>query len=130
MDALYKIISIALITCVATLIVKPVRTDFAIFISIVGGIIVLFYALSYLSNIFDIFNNIFQVTGINSSLYAVVFKIIGIGYLAEFTASICNDTGNSSLGDKVLLGGKIIILVMALPIVTSILNIVVELLPK
>ncbi|MGN1201103.1 MAG: stage III sporulation protein AD [Candidatus Caccovivens sp.] len=130
MDTLYKILAVAIITCIACLIVKPVRSDFAIFISIVGGIIVIFYTLSYLSNIFDVFNQIFQTSGINSSLYGVVFKIIGIGYLTEFTAGLCNDTGNSSLADKVLLGGKIVILAMALPIVTSILDIVMELLPK
>lgn len=130
MDTLYKIISIAIITCVACLIVKPIRSDFAIFISIVGGIIVLFYSVSYLSQIFDIFNEIFHISGINVSIYSIILKIIGIGYLTEFTAGICNDTGNSSLGDKVLLGGKIVILVMAIPIVMSILEIVVELLPK
>lgn len=130
MDSLYKIISIAIITCVACLIIKPIRSDFAIFISIVGGIIVLFYSVSYLSQIFDVFNNIFNISGINTSLYSIILKIIGIGYLTEFTAGICNDTGNQSLGDKVLLGGKIVILVMAIPIVTSILQIVVELLPK
>lgn len=130
MDSLYKIISIAIITCVACLIVKPIRADFAIFISIVGGIIVLFYSVSYLSQIFDVFNNIFKISGVNTSIYSIILKIIGIGYLTEFTASICNDTGNSSLGDKVLLGGKIVILVMAIPIVTSILEIVMELLPR
>lgn len=130
MDTIFKIVSIALITCVACLIVKPIRSDFAIFISIVGGIIIIFYLLSYLSSIFNIFDNIFEISGINSSLYGIILKIIGIGYLTEFTASICNDTGNGSLGDKVLLGGKIIILVMSLPIVTSILDIVMELLPQ
>ena len=130
MEALYKIVGIALITCVACLVVKPIRPDFAIFISIVGGIIIIFYLLSYLSSVFDIFDSIFKISGINGSLYGVIFKIIGIGYLTEFTASICNDTGNNSLADKVLLGGKIIILVMALPIVTSILDIVMEILPK
>ncbi len=129
MDTLYKILGIAIITCIACLIVKPVRADFAIFISIVGGIIIIFYLLSYLSSVFNIFDNIFNATGVNASIYSVIFKIIGIGYLTEFTASICNDTGNGSLGDKVLLGGKIIILVMALPIITSILDIVMELLP-
>ncbi len=129
MDSLYKIIAIALITCVATLIVKPVRPDFAVFISIVGGIIILFMLVSYLSSIFDVFNEIFNLTNINGSIYSIIFKIIGIGYLVEFTAGICADTGNHSLGDKVLLGGKIIILVMALPIITSILEIVMELLP-
>lgn len=129
MDSLYKIIGIALITCIATLIVKPVRPDFAVFISIVGGIIILFMLAGYLTDIFDVFNQIFNFTNINSSLYKIIFKIIGVGYLVEFTASLCSDTGNNSLGDKVLLGGKIIILVMALPIVTSILEIVMELLP-
>lgn len=129
METIFKIVSIALITCVAAMIIKPVRGDFAIIISIVGGLIILFYTLSYFTSIFDVFDKVIKFTGINASLYAVVFKIIGIGYLTEFTASICSDTGNSSLGDKVLLGGKIIILVMALPIVSAILEIVLELLP-
>ncbi len=129
MDSLYKIIGVALITCVATLVVKPVRPDFAVFISVVGGIIIIFMLAGYLTDIFDVFNKIFNVTNVNSSLYKIIFKIIGVGYLVEFTASLCSDTGNNSLGDKVLLGGKIVILVMALPIVTSILEIVMELLP-
>lgn len=129
MDSLYKIIGVALITCVATLVVKPVRPDFAVFISVVGGIIIIFMLVGYLTDIFDVFNKIFNVTNVNSSLYKIIFKIIGVGYLVEFTASLCSDTGNNSLGDKVLLGGKIVILVMALPIVTSILEIVMELLP-
>ena len=129
MYSLYKIIGVALITCVATLVVKPVRPDFAVFISVVGGIIIIFMLAGYLTDIFDVFNKIFNVTNVNSSLYKIIFKIIGVGYLVEFTASLCSDTGNNSLGDKVLLGGKIVILVMALPIVTSILEIVMELLP-
>ena len=130
MDTLIKIISIAIVTCVACMIVKSVRPDFAVMISIVGGIVVLVYIFSYIGGVFDMFDNVFSLSGINSSLYGIIFKIIGIGYLTEFTASICNDTGNSGLADKVLLGGKIIILVMALPIVASILDIVMELLPK
>ncbi len=129
MDIIFKIIAIGLITCVATLIVRPVRADFAIIISIVGGLIIIFLIINYLTGIFDIINQILGISGINSGLYTVLLKIIGIGYLIEFTASICADTGNSSLGDKVLLGGKIIIMVMALPIITTILDIIMELLP-
>jgi len=130
METIFKIISVAIITCIAVMVVKPVRADFAIVLSIVGGIIILVFVLSYFSNIFDIFNQIFKITGVNSSIYTIIFKIIGIGYLTEFTVSICNDTGNSSLGDKVMLGGKIVVLVMALPIVVSILDIIMELLPQ
>lgn len=129
MDIVFKIIAIGLITCVATLIVRPVRADFAIIIGIVGGLIIIFLIINYLTGIFNIINLILGMSGINSTLYTVLLKIVGIGYLIEFTASICADTGNSSLGDKVLLGGKIIIMVMALPIITNILNIIIGLLP-
>ena len=130
MDTLFKIISVALITCVACMVVKPVRADFAVLLSIVGGIIIILYMVSYFADIFKIFDSIFHFSGVNSSIYSVVLKIIGVGYLTEFASSVCSDTGNSSLADKVLLGGKIVILVMSLPIVTSILDIVMQLLPK
>ena len=130
MDIILKIIAVGLITCVATLIVKPIRSDFSIIIAIVGGLIILFMIVNYLSTVFDSLKNIINFTGLNSDLYTLLLKIIGVGYLVEFTASICSDTGNSSLGGKILLGGKIIIMVMAMPIILSILDIIMELLPS
>ena len=130
MEIIFKIIAIGLITCVTTLIIRPIRTDFAILAAVVGGLIIVFMLINYLTQVFDAFKNIINFTGLNSSLYSLLLKIVGIGYLIEFTASICSDTGNGSLGDKILLGGKIVILVMALPIVLNILNIIMEILPK
>ncbi len=130
MDIIFKIIGIGLITCIASLIVKPVRNDFAMLISMVGGIIILVMILSSLSSAISLINSIAQKTGVNGNLLSIVFKIIGIGYLTEFSASMCADAGSAGLGDKVLLGGKIVILVMSLPIITSILDIVMELLPS
>ncbi len=129
MEIIFKIIAIGLITCLATMIVRPIRSDFAVIIGLVGGLIILFMVINYLATIFEVFKEIIGITGLNSNLYTLLLKIIGVGYLIEFTAGICSDTGNSSLGDKVLLGGKIIILVMALPIITNILQIIMELLP-
>ena len=129
MEVIFKIIGIGLITCIAALILKPVRSDFAMIITMVGGIIILVMILSSLTGAINMINSIANKTGVNSDLLSIVFKIVGIGYLTEFSASMCADAGSSGLGDKVLLGGKIIILVMSLPIITSILNIVMELLP-
>lgn len=129
MDIIFKIIGIALITVVAALIVKPVRNDFAMLITLVGGVIILALLLSSISSALTLITGIANKTGVNSGLLSIVFKIIGVGYLTEFSASICADAGSASLGDKVLLGGKIVILVMSLPIITNILNIVMELLP-
>lgn len=130
MDLILKIVMIGLITCVATLIVRPVRADFAVILAIVGGLIIIFLIIGYVTDIFLSLRQVINFTGLNSNLYVLLLKIIGIGYLVEFSASICADTGNGSLGDKILLGGKIVILVMALPIVTNILEIIMGLLPQ
>lgn len=129
MDVIFKILAIALLTVIATVIVKPVRSDFALVIALAGGILVLMLVLGYVGQVFSLISDIVSLSGVSSSLYTLLLKIVGVGYLVEFTAGICSDTGNSSLGDKVLLGGKVIILVMALPIVTNILQIIMELLP-
>lgn len=129
MDVIFKIIAIALLTVIATVVVKPVRSDFALVIALTGGILVLMLVLGYVGQVFSVISDIVSLSGVSSSLYTLLLKIVGVGYLVEFTAGICSDTGNSSLGDKVLLGGKVIILVMALPIVTNILQIIMELLP-
>ncbi len=129
MEIIYKIVAIGLITCVATLIIRPIRSDFAPIIALAGGVIIIALLLNYLTGIFTSLQGIVNATGISSNLYTLLLKIVGIGYLIEFTAGICSDSGNSSLGDKVLLGGKVIIMVMAMPIVTDILKIIMGLLP-
>ncbi len=130
MEIIFKIVAVGLITCLATMIIKPVRSDFAIFIAITGGIIIIFLVIGYLTGIISTFKTIISSTGLDASLYKLLLKILGVAYLLEFTASICTDTGNGSLGDKILLGGKIVLMVMALPIIVSILDIVTSLLPK
>lgn len=129
MDIILKIVGVGIVTCIATLIIKPIRSDFSIFIGIAGGLIIIFLIINYLTGIFATLKNIVNVTGVSSGIYGLLMKIIAIGYLIEFTSGICNETGNSALGDKVLLGGKIVILVMSLPIVTNILQIIMEILP-
>lgn len=129
MEIILKIVAIGIITCVATILIKPIRSDFSIFIAIAGGLIIIFMIINYLTGIFATFSTLVNATGLNGGIYTFLIKIIGIGYLIEFTAGICSDTGNASLGDKVLLGGKIVVMVMSLPIVINILKIIMDILP-
>lgn len=129
MELILKIIGIGLVTCFAVMIIKPVKTDFAILLGIVGGVIILLLVLNYLTSVFTTLNTIITKTGLNKNIFSLVLKIVGIGYLTEFAASLCYDCGGGGLADKMLFGGKVVLLVMSLPIITDILKIVMELLP-
>lgn len=123
-----KLVGIAIIVCIAAIICKQVRPEFSLYILVIGGVILLYYTLSSFTSIFVVLNKMITKTGIDSDLFKIVFKIIGVGYLIEFGVGVCNDTGNNSIGDKLILGGKVMILLMSLPIISSLFEIVVGIL--
>lgn len=120
-----KIILIGVVTSVATIVLKQFKPELSILVSLAGGVIILISLINYLGQIVSSFTQIVNKTSINFSLFSSVLKIVGVGYLTEFGANICNDTGNSSVADKVLLAGKVIILCLALPIVSSMISTIV-----
>ena len=119
-----KVVAVGIITVIATIIVKQVKPEIAVLIILAGSIVIIAIILNMLQGIFGNFMSIFNKTGINSSLFKPVLKIVGIGYLCEFGANLCIDGGCNSIADKILLCGKITILVIALPIINNVIDVV------
>lgn len=128
MIEILKIIGVALVTVFASMLVKQTKPEIAMLITIAGSILIIVMAVNTLGGVISSFYKIFQVTGVDSMLLTPLLKIVAIGYIAEFSANICQDAGAGSVADKVLFSAKLIILVIALPIVTSVVDMVVALL--
>lgn len=128
MSELLKIVAIALITVVAHMLVKQVKPEIAVIIALVGSIIIISMTINSLKSVISSFYSIFKTTGVDANLLAPLFKIIAIGYIGEFGANICVDAGAGSVADKILFSAKIIILMLALPIITQVIDMVVALL--
>ena len=126
---IFKIIGVGIITAITALIVKQIKPEVSVIITISGGILMILMLVESLTNIFGVFSSIIEKSGLTAGLFSTVLKIVGIGYITEFSANLCNDAGVSSIADKILLAGKIIILVLALPIVSNIIDIISGLLP-
>lgn len=124
-----KIIAMGIVTTIATLIVKQVKSDFSIVVALSGGILMLIMIASQLTSLIGSVSEIFSRTQIDSALLNNLFKIIAIGYVTEFSASLCADAGCQSIGDKMLFCGKIVILFMTIPIITCLLDIIIGILP-
>ena len=126
---IFKIIGVGIITAITALIVKQIKPEVSVIITISGGILMILMLVESLTNIFGVFSSIIEKSGLTAGLFSTVLKIVGIGYITEFSANLCNDAGVSSIADKILLAGKIIILVLALTIVSNIIDIISGLLP-
>ena len=126
---IFRIIGIGLLTCIVAIIIKQIRPEFHIVVVLTGGIIILFMIIDELRTIFDYFLTVFNRTNLDYGLFSNVLKIIGVGFLTEFANNVCIDTGNASIGDKIVLAGKILIVCLALPLITDLLDVIIEILP-
>lgn len=124
-----KIIGIAFIAVIIIVILKQYRPEFAIYASIIAGVLILAMASGTLSGIIDMINSISSKTSINSEFLVILIKITGIAILTEFAVSICKDSGESAIASKVDIGGKIIIISMSIPIINTLIDTVVKILP-
>ena len=122
-----KVLILGIILSVITVLLKQIKPEYSLICVIVGSIILIAYILSGISTIFDYFSVVVEKTGVDNVMFTTLLKIIGVGYLIEFTAGICVDSGNNSIADKVVLAGKILIFILSMPIITNLFNLILEL---
>ena len=102
----------------------------AVLLSLAFGVIIFISMLDKLSAIIDIMRELTQKAGINNFFFSTVLKIMGVAYLGEFAAVICQDDGEQAVAKKIEFAAKIIIAVLALPILVAILESLLELMPR
>ena len=82
-----------------------------------------------MSSILNVMSELTRRAGINYFFLSTLLKILGVAYLAEFAAAICQDAGEQAVAQKVEFAAKIIIAVLVLPIMIAILESLIELMP-
>ena len=125
-----KIVGIALIALVIIILLKQYKPEFAIYISILTGILILILVMDKLSGIINLIKSIVNQSYINTEFITLLIKITGIAFLSEFAVSICEDSGEAAIASKIEIGSKIIIISMAIPILSSLLELILKLLPN
>ena len=124
-----KIIGIALIALIIIILIKQYRPEFAIYISLLTGVLILLLVIDQLSQIISLLQSLATKASINSTFLGLLIKITGIAFLAEFAVSVCKDAGEGAIASKIEIGSKIIIIAMSIPIISSLLEIILKILP-
>ncbi|MCR4434259.1 MAG: stage III sporulation protein AD [Clostridiales bacterium] len=124
-----QIVGLGIVATVIILVVKTQRPEIAIQISIITGIILFLLVAGKLASVIALLEKYTGRVNIDMSYLTVLLKIIGIAYIAEFGAEVCKDAGESSIASKIEMAGKIVIAVLAVPIVTSMLDLIIKIMP-
>lgn len=129
MDIL-QIVGLGLVATFLTLVVKEQKPIFALIVAMVTGIIIFLYLIGKISEVIQVLERMAVQANVNLVYLETVLKIIGIAYVAEFGAQVTRDAGQGAIASKIELAGKVLILVMAIPIITVIIETIIHLFPS
>lgn len=117
-----KVAAFAFIALFIVMLFKGKKEDIAVQVSIAVGIVIFLFMLSKLTSVLDMLQQLAIKANIDYIYIKTVFKILGIAYIASFCSEICRDSGENNIASKVEFSGKILILVLAIPILMAVLE--------
>ncbi len=124
-----KIIGIGLIALIIIILLKQYKPEFAVYVSLIAGVLILMLAIDKLAGIISLLQSLANKASINTEFLTLLIKITGIAFLSEFAVSICKDAGEAAIASKMEIGAKLIIISMSIPIISSLLEIILKILP-
>ena len=117
-----KIAAIAVMAAILAAWIKTVKSDYGVWIVLGAGVFLGFSALLKLETIIEELQFLQGYFTGYGTYFKLLIKIIGITYLAEVSADLCKDAGANTLASQIELFGKLSILVLCMPIMTSLLE--------
>ena len=125
-----KIAIIGVMAVFLALPLKESKPEISTLIIISGCMLILGCAVSKIAEIIRVITKINKYMGEQSVYLGILFKIISITYIAEFGASLCRDSGYSAIGNQVEFFGKIMILAVSMPIITTLFETISSIMGK
>lgn len=127
--SIMQVVAIAVVAAILILVIRQEKPELAFQVSLAAGLIIFVLIVWKVVDIINVLERLAVRADLNMVFLGTLMRIIGIAYIAEFGTQICKDAGQSALAFKVELAGKLLILVLAVPIITTILDTVSRLLP-
>ncbi len=123
-----KVVGIVLTALIINIVLKNYSKEFTFLINIVSTIIIFTLISKDLKGIVDRLTSISNEISVLLPYIKIMLKILGISMIAQLLSDLCRDNGENTLANQTELSAKIIILVTALPLFTTIMDIMIGML--
>ena len=120
-----KVVLIGLVAVFAVLLLKVGKPEFAMAVSLAACVLILLFAGGTLTSLIGDLKKLFSYVTLPEGYLKILFKILGVAYLAEFGSALCKDAGQSAISGQIELVGKLTILTIGMPIVLALFELMV-----
>lgn len=127
MDGAFRIAAFSFVTLILVLTVGKEHRDLAAVLAL-GACAVLSAAVFRLMDpILRLIKELSEAAGLHGDLMEPLVKTVGIGLLTRLTVGACRDAGQQALSTVTELGGTVLCLLAALPVLQAVLDLIKKL---
>lgn len=124
-----KIVAIGIVGAILGVILREQKPELAIQLSIVTGLIIFILVLDKLNSVITVLKYFANKSNIDILYFSTILKVVAIAYISEFGAQVCRDAGEGSIASKIEFAGKVMIMIMAIPILAALMDVILKVIP-
>ena len=125
MDVL-RLIGVAMVICFSCVALRGRNPEFALLVSLVGGVLLLGAIFTWLKDIIEYFDQIVTQKNNPTEGVLILIKCLGLSYVAKIACDTCIDCGETSTATKIEFAAKVGMLIISMPIFEQLLAVVSE----
>lgn len=110
----------------SALAIKSYNKDIAAVLIIATVVLTALSIIPQISSALNTIEELSDLSGVPQEYFSVLLKSIGICCITQLSSNICKENGSASIASQIELTGKIMIVVLALPLYTDILEMIAE----
>ncbi len=128
MTEIIRFTVLGIIGAILVVTLQQQRKEIALILGVAVGTLLLWKISDHIKEIIEGIRQMSTAAGISGDHWKLLLKLLAISYLTEFGCEICKDAGQQSLASKIMLGGKIMMMALSLPVFQSLLTFITEVL--
>lgn len=122
-----QLFGVAIVSTIMLVVIRQIKPDFAPLVVLAIAGIVLMLVQSLVREVVFFLTDLAEMVGVGANLLNAVLQIIGVTYLVAYGAQFCRDAGEGAIAKILEMGGKLVMVAMAIPVLRSILNTILKL---
>lgn len=124
-----QIVGIGIIATVLIVTIRDEKPEFSLLLSLATGVLIFMFVVERLGYVITVLKDLSRRADFDFIYFATILKIIGVAYICQFGSEIAKDAGEGAIASKIELAGKIMIIIISVPILLALLELIVKIMP-
>lgn len=126
-EMLIAVVGVLLCTAMLAVLLRTQRPELAMCLGLAAAVLVAMLLVRQIAPLISTMRRMLTMTTLPTEGFGVMLKAAGVCLLTQITADTCRDAGETALAAKAELAGRVLMLMLAVPLFEELLTLVTTL---